>query len=78
MMNERFRELFAETLGISPTAVVDELQYNTIPEWDSIAHMQLVAALDNEYHIMLDTEDVIDMSSVAKIREILTKYEVVV
>lgn len=75
-MDDKFRNVFASALGISVDAVTDELQYNTIPEWDSIAHMQLVAALDNEYDIMLDTEDVIDMSSVAKAREILAKYGV--
>jgi hypothetical protein len=36
--------------------------------------MALVAALDETFDIMLDTDDVIDMSSYGKAREILTKY----
>ncbi len=38
--------------------------------------MALVAAIDDKFDIMLDTDDVIDMSSFGKAREILTKYGV--
>lgn len=67
---------FATALAIDPTIVTDELAYNTIPEWDSVAHMVLVAELEQAFDIMLDTDDVIDLSSVAKAREILSKYGV--
>ncbi|MCE8556941.1 acyl carrier protein [Ruegeria pomeroyi] len=67
---------FCETLEIDAAIVKDELAYNSIKEWDSIAHMQLVAALEESFDIMLDTDDIIDMSSVAKAKEILAKYDV--
>ncbi|TXH93076.1 MAG: acyl carrier protein [Rheinheimera sp.] len=67
---------FAESLGIPAEQVTDELQYNTIPQWDSVAHMTLIAALEDAFEIMLDTDDIIDMSSVAKAKEILARYEV--
>ena len=77
MSNEdRLVKVFSESLGIDASSVVDGLQYNTIPEWDSIAHMALVAALESEFDIMMDTDDIIDMSSVNKAKEILAKYEV--
>jgi acyl carrier protein len=76
-MNEpKLKSIFAETLGINEAQVVDKLEYNSIPEWDSIAHMALVAEIDDAFDIMLDTEDVIDMSSFAKTKEILEKYGV--
>ena len=68
--------LFSSALGINPERVVDDLQYNSIDEWDSVAHMGLVAALEREFDIMLDTDDILDMSSVGKAREILRKYGV--
>lgn len=69
-------QCFAESLGIPAEKVTDELQYNTIPQWDSVAHMTLIAALEDAFEIMLDTDDIIDMSSVAKAKEILARYEV--
>lgn len=66
--------VFARTLGIDVGQVTDELRYNTIPQWDSIAHMSVVAALEDAFGIMIDMDDVIDMSSVGKAREILRKH----
>ena len=43
---EKLVGAFAEALVISEDRVVDELEYNNIKEWDSVAHMQLVAALE--------------------------------
>ncbi len=76
-MNElKLKEIFAEALGIDESIVQDSLEYNSIPEWDSIAHMALIAAIDDAFDMMLDTDDVIDMSSFAKAKEILRKYDV--
>lgn len=74
---EKLRKIFAEALNIKMETVTESLEYNSIPEWDSVAHMSLVAAIDGGFDIMLDTDDVIDMSSFAKAKEILKKYEVV-
>ncbi len=69
-------QCFADSLGITAAQVTDELTYNTIPQWDSVAHMTLIAALEDAFDIMLDTDDIIDMSSVGKAKEILARYEV--
>ncbi|MNR62464.1 hypothetical protein D3C85_1844960 [compost metagenome] len=55
---------------------MDSLAYNSIEQWDSIAHMTLIAAIDEGFDIMMDTDDVIDLSSYAKAKEILGKYGV--
>lgn len=70
-------EVFAESLMIPAASVTDELAYQGIKEWDSVAHMVLVTALEDNFGIMLDTDDIIAMSSVARVREILARYDVV-
>ena len=78
MSNEQaLAKVFSESLGIEPGQVTDGLTYNTIPEWDSTAHMILIAALEDHFDIMLDTDDIIDLSSVGKAKEILQNYDVV-
>lgn len=76
MSQATFIQCFADSLGIPAAQVTDELTYNTIPQWDSVAHMTLIAALEDAFDIMLDTDDIIDMSSVGKAKEILARYEV--
>ena len=70
----KLRRTFAESLGIPEETVTDTLSYATIPQWDSIAHMALIAAIEEAFDIMIDTEDVIDMSSFQKGKEIVAKY----
>ena len=44
--------------------VNDQLSYNSVKQWDSVAHMALVAALETEFNVMMDTEEIIALSSV--------------
>ncbi len=74
--NQILNTLFTQSLGIPSDLVTEDLAYNSLPQWDSTAHLQLVMALENHFGITLETEDMLDMSSVAKARSILEKYGV--
>lgn len=74
--SEKLHAAFAQSLNISIDKVTDTLAYNTIPEWDSVAHMALVTEIESAFEIMLDTDDIVDMSSVGKAKEILGKYNI--
>lgn len=76
MSVEILRRTFADTLGVAPGVITDDLRYNTIPQWDSVAHMALIAAIEQAFDILIETDDVIDMSSFAKAKEIVAKYGV--
>lgn len=73
---QKLTAAFVNALGITADKVSDDLTYNTIPEWDSTAHMILIAELEDAFDIMLDTDDIIDMSSVAEAKRILTKHNI--
>ncbi|MDT0582821.1 MULTISPECIES: acyl carrier protein [Alteromonadaceae] len=72
---EKLEAAFVTALDIDASAVTDDLAYNSIEQWDSTAHMILIAELEDQFDVMLDTDDIIDMSSVGKAKEILGKYE---
>ncbi|HYF22791.1 MAG TPA: acyl carrier protein [Caulobacteraceae bacterium] len=74
--NEKLKQAVAEGLQIAPEKVTDDLTYESIREWDSVAHMALVAAIEERFDLMLDTDDIIAMSSVGTIKQILGKYDV--
>ena len=73
---EKYKKLFIEALNVKEKIINDDLKYNDVPEWDSIGHMTLVAALEEEFKISLETDDIIDFSSFKKGIEILKKYKV--
>jgi len=76
MNADKLRECFTRSLNIPPERVTDELAYNTLKEWDSVGHMVLVAEIEGTFDDMFDTDDILGMSTVAKAREILTRYGV--
>ena len=74
---ENYVNAFVEGLGVDKSIVNSQLEYQAIPEWDSVGHMGLGAALEDAFDIMMDTDDIIDFSSYNKGIEILsTKYNV--
>ena len=75
---EKYKAAFVEGLEIDEGIVTDELAYDTIPEWDSVGHMRLMAAIEDAFDIMLDTEDILDFGSFGKGKEILLKYDVTI
>ena len=70
---ETYREIFKECFQYD--GEVDTLEYQKIEEWDSVAHMQLMAVLEEEFDIELDIDDIIDFSSFKVGIEILKKYD---
>jgi acyl carrier protein len=76
MNKERLRACFSQALGIPLEQVTDDLTYNTIQEWDSVGHMTLVAEIETAFDIVLDTDDILNMSSVREAERILTRLGV--
>lgn len=73
---DELRRVFLESLALDADADVEASEYSVTPGWDSIAHMALVAELEDHFDVMLDTDDVLEMSSFDKSVEILRKHDV--
>lgn len=72
---ERYNKVFIEIFEIKESEL-QNLNYQDIPEWDSLGHMSMVGALEDEFDIMLEMDDIIDFSSYKKGMETLAKYGV--
>jgi acyl carrier protein len=71
MIHDRVISVLKTTLEVdqlSPTAQMDEVQ-----EWDSLKHLQILGALEEEFKIQIDMEDAIRMVSVPNIVDLLNK-----
>lgn len=69
---EKYNNAFIEAFEIDADQLTG-LSYQDIPAWDSVGHMGLIAALEDAFDIMMDTDDIIDLSSYEKGKEILAK-----
>ena len=74
MALERLKSAFIQALALPGDTDFERLEYGVSGGWDSVAHMQLVAEIENTFDVMLPTEDVINMSSFVRAREIVAKH----
>jgi len=63
---------FAEVFHIPVDTVVDVLQFDQIPTWDSMAHMLLITRLEDDFGVQFSGDEIADMRSVADARKALT------
>jgi len=74
---DRLLDCFVQTFGINKDQIIPlKLAYQSIPEWDSVGHMTLVAEIETVFDVRLDSDDIIGMSDVFKAIEILQKHGV--
>ena len=62
-INDRLRTVFVDALQLDDDVEVENLKYRDIGAWDSVGHMALIAAIEDEFDVQFDTDQVIDMSS---------------
>ena len=73
---EKLKQVFREILNLDTDFDVTTAEYQKVGSWDSVAHMGLIAAIEDTFGIMIDTDDVIDMSSFKVAVDIVKKYGV--
>ena len=67
-MDERIRAIMARVLRIPVERIGDEAAIGGVPNWDSTAHMRMMLALEDEFGIMLDEKQMVEMTSFERIR----------
>lgn len=73
-MEERVFTVFADVLELPADADKSTLVYNETKGWDSLGHMRIIAGLEEDFDCMLETDDILDMSSFDKAVSIVKKY----
>ncbi len=71
---DKYKKIFIKSLDINSKKFNDNIKYNEIPEWDSIAHMTLISSLEEGFKISIETDDVISFDSYKSGFKILKKY----
>ncbi|WP_108867840.1 acyl carrier protein [Aquimarina aquimarini] len=71
---EQLQQVFAKAFEIPAETITDQLEYQGIAEWDSMSHLVLVEEIETAYKVSIEMEDVLEMGSVIKVRDMLKKY----
>lgn len=68
---EKYNKVFCDSFELNESQLAG-LKYQGIELWDSVGHMTLIANLEDAFDIMMETDDIIDLSSYEKGLEILS------
>jgi acyl carrier protein len=53
-MQEKFLEVFKDTLDIEDRELNMSDEFRTYDEWDSIANLSVIAMIDEEYEVVIE------------------------
>ena len=67
-MSEKISEILITVFKISESDSIKDLSMDKVPSWDSLTHMDLIVAIEDEFNIRLSGDDIADMLSFGAIR----------
>ncbi len=70
---DRVYAVLIEELNLDKEEITPQLTYNSIPEWDSVAHMHVIMSLEEAFEVTLDDTEIAELTSVAKIIEAIER-----
>ena len=72
---EKYKKAFVDSLDVK-VEDVEKLEYQSVPEWDSVGHMGLISQLEEAFNIQIEMDDVVELGSYKIGIEILKKYNI--
>ncbi|HEY0810186.1 MAG TPA: acyl carrier protein [Longimicrobiales bacterium] len=63
----RVRQLMGAVFGVAVTALGSDASSATIAEWDSVRHLQLMLALEEEFNLQFEVDELVSLRSFALI-----------
>jgi acyl carrier protein len=73
IVEDRIYRVISDVMGVPIEDINDESNPDTITDWESLSHINLVLSLEVEFGVSLSPEDVLEMLSVGLIRTILSE-----
>jgi acyl carrier protein len=73
-MQNRIKKVMAEVFAIDPELINDTTSPGTLSGWDSINQMKLIAALEDEFDIEIDDDEIEEMVNYRVIVAIIESY----
>ena len=73
---EKYNNAFVEVFGAKVEELNDDYSKDNVGEWDSVHQLTLISIFEEAFDIMLDPEDIMEMTSYANGKKVLEKYDI--
>ena len=71
---QKYNEIFTNLFEVPEEALNADFNFGVVAGWDSLAHMELIAQLEDEFEIMFETDDITHFGGYENGKKILSKY----
>jgi len=68
---ERVRRIAADILEVPPAKITEFTSSENLETWDSVHHLNLILALEQEFQMQFEPEEIDEMSNVQQIVAVL-------
>ena len=69
-------EVVGKVFKINSLEISDTSSRNTIEQWDSMGHLALITALEEQFQVSISITDAMEMANIRKIKDVLKEYGV--
>ncbi len=73
---DKYEKIFIKCFGLDKSKLKKDVKYNSVPKWDSVGHMNMIAKLEDSFKISMEMDDIIDFSSYKVGIKMLKKYKI--
>ena len=71
---EKVNQIIAKTFKISDEEAEKDLGMKEVSRWDSLTHMDLITAIEDEFKIQLTGDEIAEMTTFSAVRNIVRKH----
>lgn len=71
MIKEKLQEIFREVFDDDTIVLSDSTNSSDIPDWDSLAHIQLISAIEDSFGIRFDLKEAVSAENVGEFIEVI-------
>src|ERR1700749_1650069 len=71
--DDKLMDLLAEVFRTDKASITDDMAYNGTPKWDSLAQMELIAAIESTYELELSAGEILEIKSVGRLKNLINR-----
>jgi acyl carrier protein len=71
-MNEKIKSIMGAVFGIDPKTISNDASIENVEQWDSLKHISLVIALEQEFGIVFTDKEIAEIISFKQLKECIS------
>jgi len=72
-IKDRVMQTVSRALRVPRESLTEDLMMGDIPQWDSLNHMAVISAVEREFNLVFDLDDVVELDGISDLIELVER-----